>query len=106
MRGPLGWKLPSKTKGKIVPNGVWPQLIIDPPDGGWPKLTEDEREQLEALVKTHGGHPDFNHEYMDFSGHTFSQHVDLSGLIMVNCHFDNAWFKGELILSEKTQFYA
>ena len=104
--GYLGWKLPSKTKGKINPKGGWPQLIVDPPDGGWPKLTEDEREQLEALVKTHGGHPDFNHEYMNFSGHIFSQDVDLSGLILVNCRFDNARFKGHLKLSEKTHFYA
>ena len=104
--GYLGWKLPSETKGKIDPKGGWPQLIIDPPDGGWPRLTKEEKEQLEALAIAHGGHPEFGHEYMDFSELTFSKAVDLSGLILVLCHFDKARFEDELKLSEKTQFYA
>ena len=53
--GYLGWKLPPKIKGKIDPKGGWPQLIVDTPDDGWPKLTEEEREKLEALVEAHGG---------------------------------------------------
>ena len=104
--GYLGWKLPFGIKGEIDPKGGWPQLIVTPPDGGWPRLTKEEREQLEALAKTHGGHPELKHEYMDFSGHTFSEDVDLSGLTLILSHFDKARFQGRLQLSEKTQFYA
>lgn len=104
--GYLGWKLPSKTKGKIDPKGGWPQLLVAPPDGGWPRLTQEEKEQLEALAKAHGGHPELKYEYMDFSDHTFSKTVDLSGLILIDAYFNGARFEDKLELSEKTHFYA
>ena len=84
--GYLGWKLPPGIKENLDAKGVWPLWIVSPPDGGWPRLTEEEREQLEALAKTLGGHPEVKHGYMDFSGHTFSEAVDFSGLILVFSH--------------------
>ena len=105
--GYLGWKLPSKIKGKKDPKGGWPQLCVDPPDGGWPELTEEEQKVIETLAARHGGHPDFEYrDYMDFSDHTFSGEIDLSGLILVTGNFSNATFKGGVILSHNTWFYA
>ena len=104
--GYLGWKLPPGTTGEIDAKGNWPQWNVAPPDGGWPRLTKAEKERLEALAKTLGGHPEFKREYMDFSGHTFPDDVDLSGLTLIRSHFDKARFKGELKLSKKTQVYA
>ena len=104
--GYLGWKLPSRVKEGLDPKGGWPQLIVDPPDNGWPELTTEEREQLNALVENSGGHPELTHEYMNFSGCTFADKVDLSGLTLVDACFDNARFKSEVRFSSKTQFYA
>ena len=104
--GYLGWKLPFKIKGKIDPKGGWPQLIAEPADGGWPELTGEEREKLETLAEAHGGHPEFKHEYMDFSGHTFSDKIDFSGLILIHSNFDRTQFKNSVSFSDKTRFYA
>ena len=43
---------------------------------------------------------------MDFSDQEFSDAMDLSGLILIGAKFDRTRFKGEITLSEKTQFYA
>ncbi|MDE0347332.1 MAG: hypothetical protein OXI66_16365 [Boseongicola sp.] len=104
--GYLGWKLPSRVKGKFDPKGGWPQLIVDPPEGGWPELTDDERQVLDTMAKENGGHPELVDEYMNFSGHAFSHEVDLSDLILVHADFSNAIFPSRITLSDKTQFYS
>ena len=102
--GYLGWKLPSKIKGKIDPKGGWPQLRIAPPDGGWPKLTKEDGEIIETLARDHGGHPEIEHGDMDFAGHTFSDETDFSGLILVYSNFRLAQFESG-VRSDKTRFY-
>ncbi len=104
--GYLGWKLPSDIKEKREDDGSWPQWFIPPPNGGWPELTDEEKEIMEALAEQHGGHPEYNRDYMNFSGRTFCEGVDLSGLILIRANFDKAEFKSEVNLSEKTRFYA
>ena len=104
--GYLGWRLPPHVKGECELQSGWPQLIVDPPDGGWPELTKEEYEIIEKLAEEHGGYPEFNHYYMDFSDQVFSGEVDLSGLILVLAKFDGARFEGEVKLSDKTRFYA
>ena len=103
--GYLGWKLPSKVKGKLDPKGGWPQLIVDPPQGGWPELTDDEREELDALAEQYGGHPELLHEYMNFAGCIFPDKCDLSGLILIDADFSNAKFTKSVTLSNETNFY-
>ena len=102
--GYLSWKLPPEIKGEIEPRGGWPQLIVDAPDGGWPELTGDDEETIEMLAESHGGHPEFEHGYMDLSGHTFPDKTDFSGLILVLSNFCNVQFEGE-VSSDKTRFY-
>ena len=63
--GYLGWKLPPKIKGEIEPRGGW--------------LTGEDKETIEILAYTHGGHPEFKRGYMDLSGHTFPDNTDFSG---------------------------
>lgn len=104
--GYLGRRLPPKVKGECEQQSGWPQLIVDPPDGGWPQLTGEEHELLEALAEAHGGHPEFGHDYMDFSGKIFPDEVDFSGLTFVGANFNGATFNGDVKLSEKTRFYA
>ena len=104
--GYLGWKLPPRIKGEGEPYDGWPQLIVDPPDGGWPELADKEKETIETLAEQNGGHPEFGHGYMDFSDHTFCDEVDLSGLILVLANFNKAKFEKEVRFSKKTRFYA
>ena len=104
--GYLGWKLPPKIKGEMGPRTGWPQLIVDAPDGSWPELTGEDKETIEILADTHGGHPEFNHfGYMDLSGHIFTDNTDFSGLILVLSKFCNVQFEGDVSSSEKTRFY-
>lgn len=104
--GYLGWKLPPRIKGE-EPQSGWPQLVVNPPDGGWPELTVQERQILETLADEHGGHPEFTKSpYMDFSGYTFSDKADFSGLILIHSEFNKARFEGEVKFSDKTRFYA
>ena len=104
--GYLGWKLPPRIKGECEPDGGFPKLVVNPPDGDWPELTEEEKEIIEALAEQHGGHPEFNSDSMNFSGRTFCEEVDLSGLIFIAANFDKAEFKSKVRFSEKTRFYA
>ena len=102
--GYLGWKLPPGTKGEMgLPDG-WPKLIVNAPDGGWPELTSDDLEKIELLADTHGGHPDFGHSYIDFSGHTFADDTNFSGLILVLSNFSDVRFEGQVSFDE-TRFY-
>ena len=71
--GYLGWRLPPRVKGECEIQRGWPQLIVEAPDGGWPELTREECQIIETLAEEHGGHPDFGHEYMDFSDQCFSE---------------------------------
>ena len=104
--GYLGWCLPPRIKGQCEPRSGWPQLIVEPPDGRWPELTKEEYEMLEKLAEEHGGHPKFDHSYMDFSDHSFSGETDLSGLVLVHATFNRATFHDDVKLSDKTRFYA
>ena len=104
--GYLGWRLPPRVKGEGEPQSGKPQLIVDPPDGGWPELTKDEYESIESLAEEHGGYPDFSGHYMDFSDYIFPGEIDLSGLIFVRATFKRAKFDGNVSLSDKTRFYA
>ena len=101
--GYLGWKLPPHIKEEIDPKGGWPKLIVDPPDGGWPELTKKDQETIENLANAHGGHPKFEHEYMDFSGIQFST-IDLSGLTFVHSEFQGTNFGGEASFN-KARFF-
>ena len=102
--GYLGWKLPSHIKGESEPHSGRYQLVVRPPEGGWPKLTKEEKETIEALAEQHGGHPEYNYNYMDFSDRTFCEKVDLSRLILIHASFNRAKFKSQVALSG-TQFY-
>ena len=102
--GYLGWKLPQIEKGK--PQRGWPNLIVNPPDGGWPALTREEREILDTVAEEHGGHPEiFMEPYMAFSEHTFSGSLDFSGLILLRSNFNNVQFEGIVDFSDTTQVY-
>lgn len=106
--GYLGWKLPPRIKGESEPHSGRYQLVVRPPEGGWPELTDEEKELIEALAEQHGGHPDWasRGSYMDFSYRVFSEKLDLSGLIMVFANFDKARFESEVKFSKTTRFYA
>lgn len=104
--GYLGWKLPPRIKGEGKPQTGWPKLIVDPPNGGWPELTEGDKNMLDGLASTHGGHPQFSSSnYMDFGNHTFSEGDVFSKLILVDSDFSNAQFKNEMFQFDDTQFY-
>ena len=103
--GYLGWKLPSRIKEKREDDGSFPQWFIPPPEGGWPELTDEEKEVIESLAEQHGGHPEYGHEYMDFRCHVFEKRLDLSGLILTGANFEKVIFHGDVDLT-KTRFYA
>ena len=104
--GYLGWKLPPKVKGVGVFSTGWPQLIVHPPKGGWPELSDEDKNFLDKLAAANGGHPEFTHEYMDFSGHVFSGTADFSHLILIGSTFTDARFKDNVEFTEETRFYA
>ena len=102
--GYLGWKLPSRIKGEVDPSGGWPQLIVSAPDSGWPELTVEEKETIEELADTHDGHPNFSHNYMDFSGYRFTDDTDFSRKILVLADFSHVRFE-ETVTFNETRFY-
>ena len=102
--GYLGWKLPSEVKGKHDPTGGWPQLIVDAPDGGWPELSSEDKETIDSFAATHGGHPAFKSDYMDFSGHRFTNNNDFSGLTLVLSNFCDVEF-ADTVTFDETRFY-
>ena len=104
--GYLGWRLPASVKEARDPNSDHQQLIVDPPDGGWPTLTEEEQATLEGLTEEFEGHPEFKFGYMDFADQLFVGKTDLSGLILVHATFDRATFGDGVRLSDKTRFHA
>ena len=102
--GYLGWKLP-QFKGEGATSTGWPQLIVHEPSGGWPELSDEDRNALDELANANGGHPEFTHEYMDFSGHVFSDTADFSQLILIRSTFTDARFKESVRFTEETRFY-
>ena len=104
--GYLGWKLPSRIKGEGEPKSDWPQLVVDPPDGGWSELTREDREILDTIAREHGGYPEFTEGLsMNFSGHTFSDTANFSGLILIGSNFNSARFKCTGVLFDSARFY-
>ncbi len=90
--GYIGWRLPTdiapwfrKQEYERVPN-------IQPPVDGWPYLSTEDSESIEALAEKHGGHPQFGSDYMDFSGHQFDGEVDFSDLVLINSRFEQTRF--------------
>lgn len=102
--GYLGWKLPTNIKEDKESGYVWPKLIVEPPDGGWPELTKEDKAMLEMQASAHGGHPKFGENYMDFSSCNFSQRIDFSGLTLVESNFSGSEFKNEVTF-DQTRFY-
>ena len=102
--GYLGWKLLPQLKEEIAPRDVWPKLMVDPPDGGWPELTKKDQETIENLANAHGGHPELKYVYMNFSDIQFSA-IDLSGLTFIYGNFRGANFGGERSLFDKARFF-
>ena len=102
--GYVGGRLSSDIKNWLESHTEQSSLLIDPPEGDWPELTAQEQEIIETLAATHGGHPNFDSKYMDFSGHTFSDETNLSGLILINSSFEKALFKS-FTRFEKTRFH-
>ena len=102
--GYLGKHLPRQVLEPSSSTG-WPKLIVEPPPGGWPSLTIEDSKEIKGLVEKHGGHPDFDQNYMDFSGHRFMGKSDFSGLILVNCRFNSAYFNNDLVFDKSTRVY-
>ena len=102
--GYVGWKLPPWLRG-ASPRSGWPQYVVDPPPGGWPELSDDEKSLVEDLAEAHGGHPSWGERpFMNFSGSRFGSEVNLSDLTLVDADFGKAHFKGEVTL-EASRFF-
>jgi len=102
--GYLYWKLPDTIKTDEHQEGG-PKLVVSPPEGGWPKLTSEEKETIEALASKHGGHPEFKQlYYMNLEGRTFTKTMDFSGLIFVSSSFGQARFQNDSSF-DKSRFY-
>ncbi len=90
--GYIGWKFLPDIRNWLESHTGSPRLVIDPPVVRWPELTDQEKESLETLAGSHGGHPEFNGKFMDFSDHIFSNEIDFSDLSLVNSSFRKAQF--------------
>ena len=90
--GYIGWRLSSDIGPWLESQGYESKPTIGPPAGGWPELTAEEKEGIEALAVGYGGHPEVNGKYMDFSGHVFEDEVDFSDLVLINSCFEKAQF--------------
>ena len=93
-------------KGEGATSAGWPQLIVHPPKGGWPELSDEDKNILDELASANGGHPEYTHEYMDFSGHVFSGTADFSQLILISSTFTDARFEDDVQFTKETRFYA
>ena len=102
--GYLGWKLPANVKEDKESGYVWPKLIVEPPDGGWPELTKEDKIMFEMSASEHGGHPKFGENYMDFSSSNFSHKINFSGLTLVESNFKGSKFKNGVSFDE-TRFF-
>ena len=83
--GYLGWKLPSHVKA-----------AMEPPAGDWPLLDDREKEGLDALAESCGGHPEYPSDgapYMDLSQLVFDQQIDCKGKLFVQADFSDTLFE-------------
>ena len=90
--GYIGWRLAVDTGRGLEGLGYESKPTIQRPADGWPDLSIEEKESLEA--GSHGGHPEFGSKCMDFRGHEFDEEVDFSDLVLINSDFDGAQFDG------------
>ncbi|MXZ61563.1 MAG: pentapeptide repeat-containing protein [Acidobacteria bacterium] len=103
--GYLAWKLPAKVRDTVSPREGGTDLRVDPPAGGWPRLTAREKVFLNKIAAETGGHPDFRYrDYMDCSNVDFRETVNLQGLTLIGCNFSNATFPKEVHCDDKTRF--
>ena len=103
--GYLGWKLPPEAKADCKSRKNRPPFAAEPPEGGWPQLTEEEKEEIDKLARAKGGHPTFGYRnFMDFTNLAFPDPTDLSGLIFYNATFHNVRFEGSVRCS-MARFY-
>ena len=89
--GYLGWKLPSHVKAATVP-----------PAGGWPPLADSEKEALDALAESCGGHPEYPSDgaaYMDLSRLVFDRHIDCKEMVFVQADFSGTSFESTVDFS-------
>lgn len=103
--GYLGWKLPHYVREEKETEEGWPNLTVVPPDGGWPELTEEEKARIEKFAENFGGHPEFDKNYMDFTGIRFRGGTDFSGLIFVNSNFNGAHFGADISSFKEARFF-
>lgn len=105
--GYLGWKLPPQVKKKNETKEISRKTVIDPPYGGWPELTKEDKAKIEQLAEQHGGHPEFNYDYMNFSGHSFQNEneIDLSGLTFVYSNFSGVRFGAGRTTFDDARFF-
>ena len=89
--GYIGYKLLPDIRDWLESQRGESRLVVDPPEGGWPELTDQEKESIEALASSHG-YPKFDSKYMDFSDYILSDSIDFSGLILVHSNFRSARF--------------
>ena len=75
---------------------------IDAPEGGWPILTDDERDVIETIAERTGGHPAFSNRFMDFSGHTFESEANFSNLLLIHSNFEGAHFNSHAYFDQST----
>ena len=93
--GYIGWRLPIDIEPWLESQRYEWTPTIQPPVDGWPDLSIEEKESLEALAGSYGGHPQFGEKYMDFRGHEFDGEVEFSNLALINSSFEGAQFSGE-----------
>ena len=89
--GYLGWKLPCHVKAATVP-----------PAGDWPPLDGSEKEALDALAESCGGHPEYPSDgatYMDLSRLVFDRQIDCKGMLFVQADFSGTSFESTVDFS-------
>ena len=89
--GYLGWKLPCHVKAATVP-----------PAGDWPPLDGSEKEALDALAESCGGHPEYHSDgatYMDLSRLVFDRQIDCKGMLFVQADFSGTSFESTVDFS-------
>ncbi|MDE0391477.1 MAG: pentapeptide repeat-containing protein [Rhodospirillales bacterium] len=105
--GYLAWKLPRDFRHQI-------RNVGNPPFNQYERaehlqLAREERRELDALAKRHGGHPSFSESsigpqgrFMDFSDHNFDDEVCFAGRILIRAKFSRATFGGPVDFRNST----
>ena len=102
--GYLTWKLPQDIKENIEPQDSWNELIVVPPNGGWPELYDSEKRHIDMLARENGGHPKFSENYMNFKSAKLTSGIKFSGLTFICSTFDSAKFSARTSF-EKARFF-